>query len=340
MFRTPERLKRPTCPPPPFPSRTGRELEEVYLDEALVLAEEFDVPVVATNDVRFLDRTDFEAHEARVCIHDGRTLADPRRSRAYSDQQFLRSPQEMATLFADLPGCIENSVEIARRCNLELELGESYLPRFPVPEGHDVETWFVARAREGLDERLAWQVEIGLRQTSDVRDEYDERLRTELDVIVGMGFPGYFLIVADFIRWAREQRCAGRAWVAAPVPDRWWPMPLGITDLDPISLRPAVRALPESRARLDAGLRRRLLHGGARPGHRLRQRALRGYRGRRRARIAQIITFGTMAAKAVVRDVGRVQGHPYGFVDQLAKLIPFEVGMTLDKALEQEEAAA
>ncbi len=309
-------------------TRTGREGEEHYIQQALKLAAEHALPVVATNDVCFLQTDDFEAHEARVCIQDGRTLDDPRRIRRYSEQQYLRSPEEMEALFADIPEALENSVEIARRCNVELKLGHSVLPDFPIPEGFTEEEWFAQEAREGLKQRL---IQLGERVPEESYPEYDERLQIELDVICRMGFPGYFLIVADFIRWSRENeipvgpgRGSGAGSLVAYA--------LGITDLDPIGyellferfLNPERVSLPD----FDIDF---CMEG--------RDRVIEYVSNRYGAeRVSQIITFGTMAARAVVRDVGRVLGHPYGFVDQIAKLIPFEIGMTLDKALKQEEA--
>ncbi|KAF0192599.1 MAG: DNA polymerase III subunit alpha [Gammaproteobacteria bacterium] len=310
--------------------RTGREHEEDYLHAAVDLALATDTPVVATNDVHFLGRDDFEAHEARVCVHDGRTLADPRRPRLYTEQQYLRSPQEMAELFADIPEALENTVEIARRCNLELTLGQNALPDFPVPAGTTAEAYFIEQAGAGLDRRLHKIAAQNEQDMAQMRAPYDERLRHELDVIIGMGFPGYFLIVADFIRWARENgipvgpgRGSGAGSLVAYA--------LGITDLDPIGydllferfLNPERVSLPDFDIDFCMEGRDRVID----------------YVAQRygRERVSQIITYGSMAAKAVVRDVGRVLGHPYGFVDQIAKLIPFEIGITLDKALEQEE---
>ena len=312
--------------------RTGREDEEAYLALALDLAGSFDVPVVATNDVRFLSADDFQAHEARVCIHQGRTLTDPRRPRQYSQQQYLRSPEEMRGLFADLPEALENSVEIARRCNLELQFDQSFLPDFPVPDGVTLDDWLRKESREGLDQRLH-RFNEGSPSTS--KAEYHERLESELEVIIGMGFPGYFLIVADFIRWARENgvpvgpgRGSGAGSLVAYA--------LGITDLDPIEhdllferfLNPERVSMPDFDIDFCMEGRDRVIDYVAQKY---------GSDDTAGARVSQIITFGTMAAKAVVRDVGRVLGHPYGFVDQLAKLIPFELGMTLEKALADEE---
>ena len=216
--------------------RTGRSGEEDCVRASLELANATDTPVVATNDVRFLSRDDFNAHEARVCIHDSRVLADSERPRHYSAQQYLRTPEEMGELFADVPEALANTVEIARRCSLDLRLGESVLPAFPVPEGQNEEEFLVAEAKRGLDaalERIFEAREIPDKERAPFRAPYDERLDVELGVIRSMGFPGYFLIVADFIRWARENdvpvgpgRGSGAGSLVAWV--------LGITDLDPL----------------------------------------------------------------------------------------------------------
>jgi DNA polymerase III subunit alpha len=307
-------------------SRTGRAGESRYLGEAFDLASRLDIALVATNDVRFLRQEDFDAHEARVCIYEGRTLADPRRSRNYADQQYLRSASEMHELFADLPEAIDNAVEIAKRCNVELRLGETFLPDFEVPDGYTTNSWFMVAANDGLKDRMTRLLPEKLGDQA-----YQERLDLELDVIVQMGFAGYFLIVADFIEWARANgvpvgpgRGSGAGSLVAYA--------LGITDLDPIEydllferfLNPERVSMPD----FDVDF---CMEGRDRVIDYVSQRYGAGH-------VAQIITFGTMAAKAVVRDVGRVLGHPYGFVDQLAKLIPFEVGITLDKALAEEEA--
>ena len=307
--------------------RTGRGGDEPCLASTVDLALAKGLPVVAGNDVRFLERDDFEAHEARVCIHEGRILADPRRPRSYSDEQYLKSPAEMAALFEDIPEALDNAVEIARRCSLEITLDSSHLPEFPVPEGRDLDEWFAELSRAGLARRLGASTN-GAGSTGSDRDEaaYRQRLDLELDIICRMGYPGYFLIVADFIRWAREQRIPvgpGRGSGAGSLVA----YALGITDLDPIHydllferfLNPERVSLPD----FDIDF---CMEG--------RDRVIDYVASRYSAdHVAQIITFGTMAAKAVVRDVGRVFGHPYGFVDQIAKLIPFELGMTLDRAL-------
>ncbi|MFO0509724.1 MAG: PHP domain-containing protein, partial [Gammaproteobacteria bacterium] len=212
-------------------SRVGREGEEALLAATVALAAAERVPLVATNDVRFLAPEDFEAHEARVCIHEGVQLADPGRSRRYTPQQYLRTPAEMAELFADLPEALANSVAIARRCSLALHLGESRLPAFPVPDGGSIEEFLRTEAARGLTSRLARLPSAG--QVAADRPTYEARLQAELAVICQMGFAGYFLIVADFIRWARANgvpvgpgRGSGAGSLVA--------YSLGITDIDPL----------------------------------------------------------------------------------------------------------
>ena len=309
-------------------TRTGRDGEEAFNAAAVALAGRHDLPLLASNDVRFLDRDDFEAHEARVCIATGRVLDDPRRPRDYSPEQYLKSPEQMAELFADLPEALQNTVELAMRCNLELSLGKYYLPDFPVPEGHTLDSWIRAEAHRGLDERLS-RFEMAAGHDAAA---YRARLDTELDVITAMGFPGYFLIVADFIGWSKRNdipvgpgRGSGAGSLVA------WS--LGITDLDPIRydllferfLNPERVSMPD----FDIDF---CMDG---------RDAVIDYVARKygRDKVSQIITYGTMAAKAAVRDCGRVLGHPYGFVDGVAKLIPNTLGITLDDALGLSEAA-
>jgi len=302
--------------------RTGRPGEEAYGDAVLDIAAAHGVAALATNDVRFLKREDFEAHEARVCIHDGALLADPSRTRRYSEEQFLKSPAQMAELFADAPELLANTVEVAKRCSLEIKLGASMLPAYPVPAGSSTEDFLRGEAARGLNARL-----------ESPPPPYTARLTLELDVICAMGFAGYFLIVADFIRWARNNgvpvgpgRGSGAGSLVAYV--------LGITDLDPIEhdllferfLNPERVSMPDFDVDFCMEGRDRVIEYVANKYG--------------RERVSQIITYGTLAAKAVVRDVGRVLGHNYGYVDRIAKLIPFEIGMTLDKALEQEEELA
>ncbi len=311
--------------------RTGRPGEEAYLHAAVNLAISEQLPVVATNAVQFLSKDDFEAHEARVCIQEGRTLDDPRRPRRFSEQQYLRTPEEMHTLFADLPEAIDNTVAIAQRCNLELTLGKNYLPDYPVPAGMSIEEFLSQDAQQGLTARLQLLFGSDPEKLAAKRNEYQDRLALELDVINKMGFAGYFLIVADFIRWAKHNgipvgpgRGSGAGSLVAYA--------LTITDLDPLQydllferfLNPERVSMPDFDVDFCMENRDRVIE----------------YVAERygRDKVSQIITYGSMAAKAVVRDVGRVLGHPYGFVDRIAKLIPFEIGITLDKALEQEEA--
>ncbi len=309
--------------------RTGRAGEEEYLHAAVKLAIEFDLPVVATNSVHFLKREDFEPHEARVCISDGRVLDDPRRPKIYSEQQYFRSADEMIELFSDLPEAIENTVEIAKRCNVEFIFGKNYLPDYPVPEGMTIDEFLIEESRKGLAKRLEKILPAG--GDAAMEQEYNKRLQIELDVIINMGFPGYFLIVADFIRWSKKEgipvgpgRGSGAGSIVAYA--------LTITDLDPIKyellferfLNPERVSMPDFDIDFCMDGRDRVIDYVAQ------------HYGR--DKVSQIITYGSMAAKAVIRDVGRVMGHPYGFVDRIAKLIPFEIGITLDKAMAQEEA--
>lgn len=310
--------------------RTGRDGEEDYLHMAVNLALEQGLPVVATNDARFLTRNDFEVHEARVCIHDGCPLNDPRRSHLYSEEQYLKSPDEMAELFSDIPEALENSIQIARRCNLVLTLGQVFLPNFPIPAGMTTDEYFRRLAWEGLAMRFQRILDLNAPDYMERKHRYDERLEMELDVIIQMKFPGYFLIVADFIRWAKEHgipvgpgRGSGAGSLVAYA--------LSITDLDPLPydllferfLNPERVSMPDFD--IDFCMERRdevIDYVADRYG---------------RDRVSQIITYGSMNAKAVVRDAGRVLGYPYGFVDAIAKLIPFELGITLDNALAQED---
>lgn len=307
--------------------RTGRIHEDKYNAEAVALADKLHLPLVATNDVCFLDEEDFEAHEARVCIREGFALTDSRRNRHYSKEQYLRSAEEMLELFQDLPQAIQNTVEISKRCTVKLELGHNYLPNFPTPKDTTIEVYLSRLSQEGLDTRLK---QLFAEKVEEKRSLYESRLKTELDVINAMGFAGYFLIVADFIKWALDNgipvgpgRGSGAGSLVAYA--------LRITDLDPIAydllferfLNPERVSMPDFDIDFCMEGRDRVIDYVSEK------------YGRRS--VSQIITFGTMAAKAVIRDVGRVLGYPYGFVDKLAKLIPFEIGITLEKALEQEE---
>ncbi len=308
--------------------RTGKPNEEAYIAQALSLAAALDCPVVATNDVRFIKEDDFEAHEVRVCINDRRTLDDPRRPRNYTDQQYLKSQQEMSELFVDIPEAIANAWEIAKRCNLELELGTPYLPNYPTPAGVELEDFLCQVAADGLQKRL--QLIFGEKANDlELTKPYHERLEIELGIINQMGFAGYFLIVMEFIQWAKDNdipvgpgRGSGAGSIVAYA--------LKITDLDPLKydllferfLNPERVSMPDFDVDFCMDGRDRVIQHVA---------ELYG-----KEAVSQIITFGTMAAKAVVRDVARVQGKPYSLADKLSKLIPFEPGMTLKKAFEME----
>ncbi|SEI89118.1 DNA polymerase-3 subunit alpha [Pseudomonas linyingensis] len=310
--------------------RTSRVNDEEYLHAAVELATRCAAPLVATNDVRFLKQEDFEAHETRVCIGEGRTLDDPRRPRTYSDQQYLKTPAEMAELFSDLPEALENTVEIARRCNIEVRLGTHFLPNFPVPEGMTIDDYLRQVSFEGLEERLEVLLPKDTPDYAAKKQVYIDRLEFELGTIIQMGFPGYFLIVMDFIKWAKNNgvpvgpgRGSGAGSLVAYV--------LKITDLDPLAydllferfLNPERVSMPDFDVDFCMDGRDRVIDYVA--------------EAYGRNAVSQIITFGTMAAKAVVRDVARVQGKSYGLADRLSKMIPFEVGMTLEKAYEMEE---
>ncbi|EEX34617.1 MULTISPECIES: DNA polymerase III subunit alpha [Vibrio] len=310
-------------------TRTGRADEETYLHFALEFAEKEQLPVVATNDVVILDETTFEAHEIRVAIHDGYTLEDPRRPKNYSAQQYLRSEEEMCELFADIPEALENSVEIAKRCNVTVRLGEYFLPAFPT-EGMEETEFLVKKSEEGLEERLEFLFPDE-EERAKRRPEYDERLKVELEVINNMGFPGYFLIVMEFIQWSKDNdipvgpgRGSGAGSLVAYA--------LKITDLDPLEydllferfLNPERVSMPDFDVDFCMDKRDQVIDHVA---------EMYG-----RDAVSQIITFGTMAAKAVIRDVGRVLGHPFGFVDRISKLVPPDPGMTLEKAFKAEPA--
>ncbi len=299
--------------------RTNREHDEKHLHLCVDLALELDLSIVATNDVQFLDSLDFDAHEARICISQGGLLDDAGRDRYFSDQQFLKSCEQMQALFSDLPEALLNTVEIAKRCNVHFELHKkNYLPDFPVPEGMSMAQFFSQESEKGLDQRLqGLEVE---------RKIYDQRLKFELDVIIQMDFPGYFLIVADFIKWSKENdipvgpgRGSGAGSLVAYV--------LGITNVDPIKhellferfLNPERVSMPDFDIDFCTDRRDEVIDYVAKKYG--------------REKVSQIITYGTMAAKGVVRDVGRVLGHPYGFSDKISKLIPNDLKMTLDKAL-------
>ncbi|MGV2989048.1 DNA polymerase III subunit alpha [Vibrio sp. E150_011] len=309
--------------------RTGRPDEESYLHFAIELAHECDLPVVATNEVVFVESELFDAHEIRVAIHDGYTIDDPKRPKRYSAQQYLRTEEEMCELFADIPEALQNSVEIAKRCNVTVRLDEYFLPAFPT-EGMLETDFLVKKSQEGLEERLEFLFPDA-EEREKRRPDYDDRLRIELDVVNQMGFPGYFLIVMEFIQWSKDNdipvgpgRGSGAGSLVAYA--------LKITDLDPLEydllferfLNPERVSMPDFDIDFCMDKRDQVIDHVA---------EMYG-----RDAVSQIITFGTMAAKAVIRDVGRVLGHPFGFVDRISKLIPPDPGMTLEKAFKAEPA--
>ncbi|KRG44156.1 DNA polymerase III subunit alpha [Stenotrophomonas pictorum JCM 9942] len=303
-------------------TRTKRDGEEAFNQFALMAAGQRGLPVIASNDVRFLSPEDFDAHEARVCISTGRVLDDPKRPREYSREQYLKSPEQMAELFADIPDAIDNTLALAQRCNLEMRLGTYFLPNYPVPDDETLDTWIQKMSRDGLEERLQKNpLAPGMS-----REDYFERLEFELNTIIKMGFPGYFLIVADFIQWGKNQgipigpgRGSGAGSLVA------WA--LKITDLDPLPynllferfLNPERVSMPDFDIDFCMDRRDEVIDYVARKYG--------------RERVSQIITYGTMAAKAVVRDTGRVLGFPYGLVDGVSKLIPNILGIHLKDAL-------
>ncbi|MFK3869897.1 DNA polymerase III subunit alpha [Pseudoalteromonas rhizosphaerae] len=307
--------------------RTKRTQEEDYLHLAVELATVEQLPVVATNEVVFLKPENFEAHEIRVAIFDGYTLDDKRRPKRFSEEQYLKTPAQMAELFSDIPEALQNSVEIAKRCNVTVQLGTYFLPDYPTGS-LKIEDFLVKVSRDGLEERLQFLFPDEA-DRAEKRVEYDERLQIELDVINQMGFPGYFLIVMEFIQWSKDNnipvgpgRGSGAGSLVAYA--------LKITDLDPLEfdllferfLNPERVSMPDFDVDFCMDRRDEVIDHVS---------ALYG-----RDAVSQIITFGTMAAKAVIRDVGRVLGHPYGFVDRISKLIPGDPGMTLAKAFDVE----
>jgi DNA polymerase-3 subunit alpha len=310
--------------------RTGFAREEFHLHETVSLAAELGLPVVATHPVQFLSPDDYKAHEARVCIAEGYVLNDKRRVRAFTAQQYFKTQAEMAALFADLPEALQNSVEIAKRCNLTLQLGKPYLPDFPTPGGETLDDFLRSESARGLQWRMR-QLYPDEQMRAARYDEYSERLTFEIETIIKMGFPGYFLIVADFIRWAKTNNVPvgpGRGSGAGSLVA----YSLGVTDLDPLRyallferfLNPERISMPDFDIDFCQDGRERVIEY-------VKQKY-------GPACVAQIATFGTMASKAVIRDVGRVLDFPYGLCDRLSKLVPLEgvKPVSLKKARELE----
>ncbi len=313
-------------------TRTSRPNEDLFIEEAVKLAKKYNIGVVAHNDVHFIAREDFEAHEARVCIADGYVLGDNRRPKTYSPEQYFKSSAEMAELFSDIPTAIENTFHIARRCNVTLRLGFNDLPDYPIPEGHTIGSYFTHLCEVGLEERLdfLYPPEQRGEDWPEIRQPYDERLAFEIKIILDMGFPGYFLIVMDFIQWSKGNgvpvgpgRGSGAGSLVA--------YSLKITDLDPLRydllferfLNPERVSMPDFDVDFCIAGRDRVIDYVARTYG--------------REAVSQIATFGTMAAKGAIRDVARVLGKSYGLADRISKLIPTKpLGLSLEESLEAE----
>jgi len=312
--------------------RAGADGDEAYTQAAMRLAAEAGLPVVATHPVQFLDESEFQAHEARVCIAQGEILADPRRVRRFTKDQYLLGTEEMARRFADVPSALANTLEIAKRCNLTLVLGKPRLPNFPTPDGISLDDYLVRLSEQGLEKRLEFLFPDAAEREAK-RAQYYERLRWECKTIIQMGFPGYFLIVQDFINWGKNNgvpvgpgRGSGAGSLVAYA--------LGITDLDPIRydllferfLNPERVSMPDFDIDFCQDNRERVID------------YVKMKYGREA--VSQIATFGTLGAKAVVRDAGRVLDMPYLFCDGLSKLIPFNPAdpWSLDRTLKDEPA--
>lgn len=313
-------------------TRTGRPLEEDFNQEAVKLAAKYKIGVVAHNDVHFITSEDYEAHEARVCIADGYVLGDDKRPKNYSPEQYFKTSAEMIELFADLPSAIENTLQIAKRCTVSLRLGFHDLPDYPIPEGHTIHSYFEHLSEIGLEERLdfLYPVETRNEDWAEIRKPYDERLAYELGIINKMDFPGYFLIVMDFIQWSKNNgvpvgpgRGSGAGSLVA--------YSLKITDLDPLRydllferfLNPERVSMPDFDIDFCIAGRDKVIDYVAR------------HYGR--DAVSQIATFGTMAAKGAIRDVARVLGKSYGLADRISKMIPTKpLGLTLEESIEAE----
>jgi DNA polymerase-3 subunit alpha len=308
--------------------RAGQPTNEAHVRAAVPLAAQLKLPVVATHPVQFQTPEDFEAHEARTCIAEGETLTNPRRIKRFTREQYFKSQAQMEALFADIPSALQNTVEIAKRCSLSLVLGKPQLPNFPVPEVNgekmEPEAYFRYASHEGLKERMVHLYPDAAEREQQM-PRYVERLEFELNTILKMGFPGYFLIVADFINWAKNNGCPvgpGRGSGAGSLVA----YALKITDLDPLRynllferfLNPDRVSMPDFDIDFCQGNRDRVID------------YVKDKYGR--DAVSQIATFGTMAAKAALRDVGRVLGMGYGHVDGIAKLVPAPPGKTVTLA--------
>ena len=314
--------------------RAGRAEDEKLVNSSVNLASKLNLPVVATHPIQCLNESDYEAHEARVCIADGEILGNSRRVRKFNKDQYFKSSSEMQALFADIPSAITNSLEIAKRCSLSLSLGKPQLPNYPTPlidnKPMEIEDFFRQESHAGLRDRMEHLYPVQSVRESKL-DQYVERLDFEINTILKMGFPGYFLIVSDFINWAKKNGCPvgpGRGSGAGSLVA----YALKITDLDPLQynllferfLNPERVSMPDFDIDFCQANRDRVIEY-------VKQKYGRNA-------VSQIVTFGTMAARAAIRDVGRVLDLNYSFCDGIAKLIPNKPGvhMTLEKALEAE----
>ena len=301
---------------------TGKESHKIFMASILPIASRLSIPVIATNDVLFGDREDFEIHETKVCINSGKTLNDPNREKIYSEEQYFKSQDEMQDLFKDFPEVLSNTLEIAKQCNLSLEPDGYFLPEYPVPEGQDFDSHLKSLVEENLNN-------LTTKFAKDQIEEYKARVKYELDQIKTMGFSSYFLIVYDFIKWSKNNdvpvgpgRGSGAGSLVAYC--------LGITALDPIKhgllferfLNPERISMPDFDIDFCMEKRDKVIeYVSSKYG---------------KDAVSQIVTFGTMAAKGVVRDVTRALGKPYSLGDRISKMIPFEIGMTLEKAISRQ----
>ena len=302
--------------------RIGQPREEEFIDKMVSISTEHNIPLVATNNPRFLSKDDYISLEARVCIDQGRVLDDQSRHRDYTNQQFFKTSEEMKTLFEDLPEALINSIKIAKKCNFSFDNTDHVLPEFSTPDKYSIDDFLTMEANEGL-------LNLAKNQTID-KQVYDKRLIEELEIIKGTGFSGYFLIVADFVKWSREQNIPvgpGRG----SGPGSLVAYCLGITDIDPIEhdliferfLNPERISMPDFDIDFCVNGRDAVIdYVSNKYGNNM---------------VSQIITYGTLSAKAVIRDVGRILGYPYGLVDQVAKLVPFDIGITITEALKKSD---
>jgi len=302
--------------------RTGQPREAEFIENMVSISTEYNIPLVATNNPKFLTEDDYISLEARVCIDQGRVLEDQSRHRDYTNQQFFKTNEEMKELFDDLPEALLNSIKIAKKCNFGFDNTDHVLPEFSTPEKYTIDDFLTKEANEGF-------LDFSKNRTLD-KQVYNSRLKEELEIIKSTGFSGYFLIVADFVKWSREQNIPvgpGRG----SGPGSLVAYCLGITDIDPIEhdliferfLNPERISMPDFDIDFCVNGRDTVIdYVSNKYGNNM---------------VSQIITYGTLSAKAVIRDVGRILGYPYGLVDQIAKLVPFDIGITIEEALRKSD---